>query len=133
MQNVEQRLLECSDFQTKLIDQLLRGKLNPDRHYAPRGNAARALGNIDRELVVSGPAGTGKSRACLEKLHYCCMQYPGCRALVVRETRTSLSETGLETLENHVLGADNPIVISGAKRPWRSSYLYPNGSQINVG
>jgi len=82
---------------------------------------------------VSGPAGTGKSRACLEKLNYCCWQYPGCRALVVRETRTSLSETGLETLENHVLGADNPIVLDGPRRPWRATYRYPNGSQINVG
>ena len=133
MLNVEQLLGECSDYQTRLADQAIAGTINPDQHYAPRGSAARALFNTDRELVVSGPAGTGKSRACLEKLHYCCNAYPGTRALIVRQTRASLSETGLETFENHVLGATHPIVLDGPKRPWRSSYRYPNGSQINVG
>jgi len=133
MLSVEQLLRECSDYQRKLTDSTLSGTINPDQHYAPRGNAARLLFNTDRELVVSGPAGTGKSRACLEKLHYCCNTYPGARALIVRQTRASLSETGLETFETHVLGPLHPMAVDGPKRPWRTSYRYPNGSQINVG
>ncbi len=133
MQNARQLLQECSDYQLALMDRTIKATINPDRHYAPRGSAARTLFNTDRELVVSGPAGTGKSRACLEKLHYCCNHYPFTRALIVRQTRASLSETGLETFENHVLGQMHPIALDGPKRPWRSSYRYPNGSQINVG
>jgi len=133
MLNVETLLRECSDYQRTLTDRTLIGTINPDQHYAPRGNAGRVLFNTNRELVVSGPAGTGKSRACLEKLHYCCNTYPGTRALIVRQTRASLSETGLETFENHVLGPLHPMALDGPKRPWRSSYRYPNGSQINIG
>ena len=55
------------------------------------------------------------------------------RALVVRKTRTSLSESGMVTFEDHVLGADHPMVVDGPQRPWRSSYVYPNGSQIVLG
>ena len=126
--------LGWTSHQTKIASALYQGgSINPDRFYRPWGHAIDVIGNEERELVVSGPAGTGKSRACLEKLHFCCRMYPGTRALIVRETRNSLSETGLETFENHVLGMDHPMVLDGPKRPWRSSYRYPNGSQINIG
>lgn len=121
-----------SPHQLQLIDDLLVGGVNPFRHYAPRGTQARLLWSEDPEVLVSGPAGTGKSRAALEKLNYCALRYPGMRGLILRKTRESLSESGLLTFERDVLGYDNPMV-SGPNRRNRSVYTYPNGSEIIVG
>lgn len=82
--------------------------------------------------MVSGPAGTGKSRACLEKLHYLAESTPGLRALIVRKTRESLTESGLVTFEEKVVPAGHPI-LDGAQRRMRQAYHYPNGSEIVVG
>lgn len=102
------------------------------RPYEPFG-AARALWSDHRdEVLLSGPAGTGKSRACLEKIHAACLRWPGARALIVRKTRESLTETALVTWEEKVLPAQSPIA-SGSRRSHRQSYLYPNGSVVVVG
>jgi len=84
-------------------------------------------------LLISGPAGTGKSRACLEKLNYCALTYPGSRHLIARKTRASLSDTGLVTFERDVLGLDHPLIMGGPQRPWRRAYTYDNGSEIVTG
>jgi PBSX family phage terminase large subunit len=83
-------------------------------------------------VLLAGPAGTGKSRACLEKLHVMALRYPGMRGLIVRKTRESLSESGLFTFEQHVVGPEDPLV-SGIQRRVRQVYQYPNGSEIVVG
>lgn len=84
-------------------------------------------------MLISGPAGTGKSRSCLEKIHHLMQTYDGARALVVRKTRTSLTESALQTYERWVLGAGHPIILGGTQRRFRHNYLYPNGSEIIVG
>src|SRR5262245_39435455 len=69
--------------------------------YQPRGNAARLPG-IDRtEILLSGPAGTGKSRAALEYFHESAEKYPRSRYLIVRKTRESLTQSGLVTFEEY--------------------------------
>lgn len=110
------------------LDQLLAGLSD----YIPYGAAKRLLECRAKEVVLSGPAGTGKSRGCLEYLNNLANEYPKMRGLIVRKTRESLSESGLFTFEEHVLGTDNPI-CSGVQRNVRQSYRYPNGSTINVG
>jgi PBSX family phage terminase large subunit len=82
--------------------------------------------------LLSGPAGTGKSRACLEKLNAVCLRWSGTRALIVRKTRESLTESALVTFEDKVLPAFSPIA-AGASRRMRQSYHYPNGSTVVVG
>jgi PBSX family phage terminase large subunit len=83
----------------------------------------------DREVLISGPAGTGKSRACLQKLDYWASEVPGSRHLIVRRTRESLTESGLVTFEDHVHpGCDT----ERARRRTRQVYEYPNGSQVAV-
>ena len=84
-----------------------------------------------REVVISGAAGTGKSRACLEKLHYFAQRHNGARILIVRKTRESLNESALVTLERDVFQSGAPM-LSGARRETRSSYVYPNGSEIII-
>jgi phage terminase large subunit len=102
------------------------------RHYKARGAAARLWTDRSPEVVLSGPAGTGKSRACLEKLHACCLRWPGMRALIVRKTRESLTESALVTFESNVLTQGDPV-ISGPQRRMRQAYHYPNGSEVVVG
>jgi phage terminase large subunit len=41
------------------------------RPYQPRGAARALLLSRAPEVLAAGPAGTGKSRACLEKVHLC--------------------------------------------------------------
>lgn len=100
--------------------------------YRPYGAALDTIYSRARELMFEGPAGTGKSRAVLEKINILCDHKPGIRVLIARKTRASMSETVLATLENDVLGPFSPLV-QGAGRAHRQSYVYPNRSQINVG
>lgn len=105
---------------------------NPFIPYQPQGAALRMQFLRDRELLISGPAGTGKTVACLQKMNHAALYWPGMRGLIVRKTRKSLTESGLYTLEEFVLGPHNPIVM-GPRRTHRSFYQYPNGSTIVVG
>ena len=115
-----------------MLDHVLNGQINPFRHYAPRGAAAKLLFNEQKQVLLSGPAGTGKSRGCLDKGNFLALNYPGSRGLIVRKTRESLTESALFTFERYVLGEDNPI-CQGAQRKGRQNYLYPNKSEIIVG
>ncbi len=79
-------------------------------------------------MLLAGPAGTGKSRAALEKLNLLALKYPGFRGLVVRKTRESLLQSALVTFETDVLLPSQARYFSG-KGEWR----YRNGSVIVTG
>lgn len=102
------------------------------RPYHPRGAALQLLLGREPEILISGPAGTGKTRACLEKLHLCAEKYPGMRGLIVRKTRASLTNSALVTLEDHVLPEGHPA-LTPVTRACRLSYVYPNGSELVCG
>ncbi len=84
------------------------------------------------EVLLAGPAGTGKSRACLEKVYYQAETVPGLRVLIVRQVRASLTETGLATWETLVIPPRHPS-LGTASRQHRLSYVFANGSQVNAG
>lgn len=63
--------------------------------YRPRGSAIELFNSRAEEVLVTGPMGTGKSRACMEKLHIAALKYPGMRGLIVRKTLNTLSSTAL--------------------------------------
>lgn len=84
------------------------------------------------EVIISGPAGTGKSLGILDWINWLCWTYPRIRVLIVRKVRADLANSGLVTFERHVLGEDNPI-CNTIQRKDRRNYLYPNGSEIVVG
>jgi phage terminase large subunit len=117
---------------------MLLGPVSPEdltpehRPYRPLGAALQLLRCRDPEVLISGPANTGKSRACLEKLHLAASKYAGMRGLILRKTRESLTESALVTFEDKVVPAGHPI-LRGAKRNARHAYYYPNGSIIVVG
>lgn len=103
------------------------------RPYQAFGAAEQLL--YAREMIVGldGPAGTGKSRGALEKLHILMQRYPGARGLILRKTRASLTESALVTWESKVVPGDHPMFSSGGQRKLRQNYLYPNGSEIIIG
>src|SRR4051812_42143326 len=90
------------------------------------------MGCRDSEVLIEGPAGTGKSIAAMQKMHVAALKYPGMRGLVVRQTRESLTESVLVTYETKILPEHSPIA-GGASRASRQSYIYPNGSTLVIG
>ena len=108
---------------------IIQGKPTEIGAYQPHGSALELFYSHDDEFVLDGPAGTGKSRACLEKLHLCANKYKGMRALMVRKTRASLTQTGIVTFEKHVLPFNTRVKF----RSQEQEYRYPNGSIIAVG
>lgn len=104
--------------------------------FRPYGAAADLMAYRGREMVVAGPAGTGKSRACLEKLHAICLKTPHVRALIARKTRESLSSTALVTYREHVAKeaiASGEVWFYGGSKEEAAQYRYANGSSITVG
>lgn len=98
--------------------------------YTPYGASRKVWLSHKREVLIPGPAGTGKTRGNLEKAHLACMKYPGCRVLIARKTRKSLTQSVLVTLEDKVFMPDWRRWFGNAKREQRSTYHYPNGSEM---
>lgn len=125
MQSLEARL--------KRLEKENRGlETFPDFNFFAYGNSQVIQTLEDSEVLLSGGAGTGKSTACLAKIHKTCLENPHVRALIVRKTRSSLAETALHSFESTILGFGHPL-LSGATRQNRRAYVYPNGSRIVVG
>jgi len=97
--------------------------------YRPYGGNSQLFTSKQPELILSGPAGTGKSRANLEYLNYWAMNYPGARLLMVRKTRRSLGESGMVTFEQKVLHPAQGVRFYHSAQQYR----YPNGSILAVG
>lgn len=103
-----------------------------NRMYQPYGTAKQFLYCKDSEVLYAGPAGTGKSICCLNRLYLICEKYPGARCLMVRKTRESLSESALVTWEQEVVPEGHPM-LNGPQRRMRQSYQFGNGSEIILG
>lgn len=106
------------------------------RKIALRGGAEDAFYYFGGELLLSGPAGTGKSRALLEKLHLAAMKFPGMRGLIVRKTMASLGSTALVTWREHVVNAaleTGEVNFFGGSPQYPAQYRYANGSTVTVG
>ncbi len=86
---------------------------------------------LPKELLIVGPAGTGKTRGILNTIHLLCRDNPGLRVLMARQTRVSMSDSVLVTYEQEVLAEDSmQSVARGASRRGRTGYAYPSGSEI---
>ncbi len=100
--------------------------------YQPFGGALELFHARDPEILIEGPAGTGKTRAILELVNFYCENFDNIRVLLTRATRKSMTESVLVTFEEKVLWKKHPAVTGRAKRDNRTSYTYPNGSHIVV-
>lgn len=106
------------------------------RRYAARGAALEVFARREREVLIAGPAGTGKSRAVLEKLHMVALLTDNVRILIVRKTLVSLTATGLVTYKTHVAAealAARIVYWYGGSTDKPPAYIYSNGSTITVG
>jgi PBSX family phage terminase large subunit len=104
--------------------------------FRPRGACAELWGRRDGEILVSGPAGTGKSRSCLEKVHLAALKYPGMRGLLVRKTSTSLSASALVTWRRFVVPealSAGVVRFYGGSAEEPAQYRYANGSAVILG
>lgn len=104
--------------------------------YAPAGNNRKLFETRAEELVLSGPAGSGKTVACLEKLNACALKYPGMRGLIVRKTASSLGSTSLVTWREKVIPEllkAGHVVYYGGSGQEAAQYRYANGSSITLG
>jgi phage terminase large subunit len=114
------------------VDPRTRRRAQPSPENATRYEPCGAVRDLflatDPEVLIEGPAGTGKSLGCLKKLHRNAIKYPGSRQLILRKTRVSLTQTAMITFEHNV------IVPGGRVRfhTTLQAYLYPNGSIIAV-
>jgi hypothetical protein len=105
-----------------------------NRGLALRGAGRQMWGYQGAEVMLAGPAETGKTMASLAKCHAMLLKYPGCQGAVVRKTYASMQGSVLASYENKILGKDvfKKIVkpYGGEKPEW---YDYPNGSRLWVG
>lgn len=110
-----------------------------EHRYRPRGPAASIFrGDAARrpEVLLAGPAGTGKSRSCLEKMLACALRNDGMAGLIVRKTNVSLAATGLRTWERFVAKeamASGECWFFGGSTRLPPAYRFQNGSSIAIG
>lgn len=107
-----------------------------EHRYRPRGACLDLFSDRRPEVLLSGPAGTGKSRACLEKLNMLALLNPGMRGLIVRKTLASLGSTALVTWRTHVLPealVNGTVTYYGGSSEEPPQYRYSNGSRVMVG
>lgn len=100
----------------------------PEVRLEPRGAVLRAFTNHDPELLVDGPAGTGKSFGLLWLLHLRALRYPGSRHLMLRKYRASLTQAALVTWQTEI----RPDLY-GVRFTAEKGFRYPNRSVVVVG
>jgi len=104
--------------------------------YTPRGVLLEAIRCKSPEVLIAGPAGTGKSMAALSKVHGMSLANPGMRALIVRKTLASLGSTALDTFRKRVIKealAAGKVAFYGGSSEEPPQYRYSNGSAVIIG
>lgn len=96
--------------------------------YEPRGAPRELFRDRSPEILLAGPAGTGKSLGALHKLHAILSKYPKARGLMSRKTRTSMTNSCIATFDNHVLVPQDEVHFHKQDQ----QYQYPNGSVCAV-
>jgi phage terminase large subunit len=102
-----------------------------DRHPAGvtlRGAAAELWRSTAHEVLIAGPAETGKTFAGLLKHDALLLAIPGAQAVLIRKVRDSAYSTVLQTYERKILHPAHPARPYGGQRP--SWYDYPNGGRL---
>jgi len=86
------------------------------------------------ELLIAGPAGTGKTYGALWRIHLAALKYPGMRAIMLRKVQEDLTASALVTYQQRVLGSGNfGVRAFGGSKLKPAGFQYPNGSEILIG
>ena len=94
-----------------------------------RGGAADFWRCHDHEVILAGPANTGKTYAGMHKLDALLWKYPGSQAAIIRKAFSYLHGSVCQTFEK--VANMHAIQKYGGERAER--YIYPNGSCIWLG
>lgn len=95
--------------------------------FEPHGAAAAFWRCRDSEMMLSGPAETGKTIVSLHKLDAIMWKYAGAQAVIVRKNRSTIMPTVLQTYIRKVLMGDAVKSYGGENPEW---FNYPNGSRV---
>lgn len=96
--------------------------------YEPRGSFVDFFHDHGEELLLSAEAGTGKSRAALEKIHLILSKYAGASFFMARKTRSSMTNSCMKTFEREVIKPQDKVWLHKQEQV----YNYPNGSQLAI-
>ena len=101
--------------------------------YQAYGGALELWNYQGPEVLLHGPADTGKTRVCLQKVDTMCRLFPGAHVLFVRRHRSDMKDTVVHSLVQTVYGGDERNVgvlkIGGANPV---EFNYDNGSKIRL-
>lgn len=97
--------------------------------FTPYGGNADLIYSHEPEVLVEGPAETGKTLAACWKSHLICSKYPGAQGAILRKTQASIYGSVLQTFQRVIDGA--PVQAYGGEKP--EKYIYPNGSVVWIG
>lgn len=92
--------------------------------YAPYGSARDVFTCKEDEILLAGPAGTGKSLGILQKSHLMLSKYPKSKGFMARKTRASMTNSCMATFQDHVLHVADKVHLHKQDQ----QYNYPNGS-----
>ena len=99
-----------------------------DTVYTPRGGIEEFIYSQDSEVILAGPAETGKTLGACWKIHIQASKYPKARIVILRKRQTDVYNTILETYRQIIDGLD--IRVLGGSKP--EMFIYPNGSVIYI-
>lgn len=103
---------------------------DPQAKIELRGGNATLYQTRARVVLIEGRRGTAKTTSWCKKIIDRCAQYRGSRHLIVRQTRESLTDSSLVTLEK-VIGERHPEVTRCGRSQRHNYNLF--GSEIVVG
>jgi len=101
--------------------------------YCIYGGNKDAILCRDPEVVIAGPAETGKTLAMWWKIHTLANRYPGAQISIIRKVLSDIYGSALRTFKRDFIDrgyAPGIMPYGGEKPQW---YDYPNGSRIWVG
>jgi hypothetical protein len=108
-------------------------------NFEVRGNLERLWDALEARtcppvVLLTGPAGTGKSFSIVMMLHLLSLRTRGLRILLARKTRRSLTESILAMYEDEILPLTGHTALArGPDRANRNHYTYPNGTRWVLG
>lgn len=105
----------------------------PEARVQPefRGAVAQLRASREHEVMISGPAETGKTFGSLYLLHERMLATPGASAALVRKVRADMDASVLNTWRRVLQALPAGVTVYGGNKPeW---YSYPNGSIVYVG
>ena len=112
------------------IQAQLASLLRYDPAYDWRGGARALIDSIEPEVILCGPAETGKTWASCYKAHMLAREYKGANGALIRKVAATIPGTVWQTMRR-VIGEFPVNPYGGEHNP--ECLIYPNGSRIWIG